>query len=154
MNLLNSTKKLARIGVSAVKEPSKTVQKTGAAVQKVGKKVGTASAETSKKAVKSTFINVKPKDGKPAERLENLYTGKRLNPIHGTAAAGLYLAGSNMKSSVERPFAQLQLAVQNNYAEIGSPNIMSYDGVGQQSAPKNLNANGSIVFGLHNMRKG
>lgn len=109
-----------------------------------------------KKIVKSSVIDVKDKKtGEVKKNLGNLYTGKKINPKHlaigGTAViGGQYLAAAHEQKTT----GHLKLATMNNYAEIGAPEIMNYDGVGQQKAPSDLNAHGSLVFGLHNGRKG
>lgn len=71
------------------------------------------------------------------------------------AVGGGYLAINNAKLGFEhKTIEPLRLATMNNYQEMGAPDVMMYDGVGQERAPKNLNADGSIVFGLHNNRRG
>ena len=144
MSILKNSKNLAKIGLKNAKS----------GIQKGGKVV------SDKVQIKKPFIDVKmidgkTKDGKNPKNIGNVWTGKRLNPVHVAGAGGLYLGGKTLKQSVEYNTIQpLQLATYNNYQEQGAPDIMSYDGVGQQAAPKNMNADGSIVFGLHNMRKG
>jgi hypothetical protein len=133
MAILNSAKNLAKIGIKA----------------KEGVKNGT------KKAIKSSVINAKDKDGNIKKTLGNVYTGKKLNPIHVGVVGGVFLGGQYAKKSMgHNSIEPLKLATMNNYQEMGAPDVMMYDGVGQERAPKNLNANGSIVFGLHNSRKG
>lgn len=112
------------------------------------KKIG---LDTTKKVAKSTFIDTKNKE----KTLGNFYTGKKLNPKHLAIGGGAFLGASTLKSSFEASTtAPIRLATMNDYQRMGASEIMSYDGVGQEPTPQNLNAHGSLVFGLHAGRKG
>lgn len=145
MSIFKNSKNLAKIGLTNTKS----------SIKKSGKAVAEKASQ-----LKSPIIDVKTIDGKTKSGLDpknagNLWTGKRINPVHFAGAGGAYLGGKFLAGSLKHETIQpLQLATYNNYQEQGAPDIMSYDGVGQQAAPKNMNADGSIVFGLHNMRKG
>lgn len=105
--------------------------------------------------VKSSVKNVKKVDGVESKRMGNMWTGKKINPLHLGVAGGLYLGAQSMGESINfKTKAGLDMAIANDYQNYGAPDVMSYDGVSQQRAPQNLNANGSLVFGLHNNRKG
>lgn len=139
MSILKNSKNLAKIGLSNAKSGVKK-----------GAKFVSDNAQ-----VKKPFIDVKAKDGKDPKNIGNVWTGKKINPVHFAGAGGVYLGGKMLEGSFKHNTIQkLELATYNDYQEYGAPDIMSYDGVGQQAAPKNMNADGSIVFGLHNMRKG
>lgn len=119
-------------------------------------KLGVKGAVNTTKFVGKTALkDVKRKDGQVSKTLGNIYTGKKLNPVHVGVASAAYLGGSFFKENVEhKSMKQLDLATKNDMQNYGAPDILSYDGVSQQRAPQNLNANGSLVFGLHNSRKG
>ncbi|EHL75788.1 MULTISPECIES: hypothetical protein [Bacillus cereus group] len=136
MAILNSLKKLAELGVLNTKIGSTMAVN------------GVKSAP--KKIIKSTFIDTKNKE----KSWRNLYTGKKLNPKHVLVAGGGYLAFKQAKFGYEYQMEPLKRATLNNYQYIGPPEIMMYDGVGQERVPKNLNVDGSIVFDLHNNRRG
>ncbi|MED3396437.1 MULTISPECIES: hypothetical protein [Bacillus cereus group] len=136
MAILNSLKKLAEIGVLNTKIGSTMAVN------------GVKSAP--KKIIKSTFIDTKNKK----KTLGNLYTGKRINPKHFAVIGGGYLAFNQAKMSFEYQMDPLKRATMNDFQYIGSPEIMMYDGVGQERVSKNLNVDGSIVFDLHNNRRG
>ncbi|MFE4029184.1 hypothetical protein ACFX4N_23805 [Priestia sp. YIM B13551] len=145
MAFVNGVRNLAKIGL----------QGTQKGMSKATEPVKKTSVKAAKKVAKTTFIDVKNKDGEVQKNLANFYTGKKLNPVHAAALGGAYLGGQSMYQSLQKQtITPLKLATMNDYQEIGAPDIMMYDGVGQDRAPKNLNADGSIVFGLHNMRKG
>lgn len=93
------------------------------------------------------------KDGNVVKSWDNLYTGKKLNPIYSTLGVGA-VAAANAVDYKASAFMAPITASQKNVEHGGPPEIMLYDGVGQQSAPNHLNANGSLVFGLHNQRRG
>lgn len=142
---LNSAVNLARVGISNLKAAPKTVAtKTGQGVVAGSKKIATSSV-----------IDRKGKDGNVQKTIGNLWTGKKINPVHLGLAGGAYLAGDAMLSGSQMNYQKpLELATMNNYQQQGAAEIMNYDGVAQQRAPQNLNATGDIVFGLHNGRKG
>ena len=154
MALLKNARNLNKIGLGAKNGLNKAKSAT--------KKAATSAKESSvgqfvSEKVQPTklFVDAKTNDGRPKERLDNLYTGKRINPWIGGAAGAVWFGGSFTKASWEHEvFAPIRRASNHDVQEYGSPDIMMYDGVGQQRAPKNLNADGSIVFGLHNMRRG
>ncbi|UOE58097.1 hypothetical protein [Cytobacillus oceanisediminis] len=101
------------------------------------------------------IVEAKPNKQGSISRMSNFYTGKRLNPLVVGGVGAAYLAGTNGKHAIEKNSIEpLRLATQRDVQHLGAPDIMMYDGVGQDKAPSNLNANGSIVFGLHNMRRG
>ncbi|WP_242283387.1 hypothetical protein PY144_03965 [Bacillus cereus] len=136
MAILNSLKKLAELGV-------------------LNTKIGSTMAVNAVKnapnnIIKSTFIDTKNKK----KTLGNLYTGKRINSKHFAAIGGGYLAFNQAKMSFEYQMEPLKRATMNDYQYIGSPEIMMYDGVGKERVSKNLNVDGSIVFDLHNNRRG
>lgn len=146
MAILNSAKNLAKIGLNKSKQASSVVASTS-------KKA--AVATVNKTQLKKPLINSVDKEGNIKSNLGNLYTGKKVNPLYVGAAAAAYLGGRNIYNSIESQTVKpLKLATMNNYQELGAPDVMMYDGVGQERAPRNLNANGSLVFGLHNSRKG
>ncbi|ACK61344.1 TPA: hypothetical protein ACGW6Y_005587 [Bacillus cereus] len=132
MAILNSIKNFAKIGVLNTKKAVNGVK------------------NAPNNIIKSTFIDTKNKK----KTLSNLYTGKRINPKHFAVVGGGYLAFNQAKMSFEYQIEPLKRATMNDYQYIGSPEIMMYDGVGQESVSKNLNVDGSIVFDLHNNRKG
>ena len=139
MSILRNSKNLAKIGLSNAKS---------------GAKKG-AKYVSDKAQIKKPFVDVKTKDGKNPKNIGNVWTGKKLNPLHVAGAGGLYVGAKALEGSFKHNTVQkLEIATYNDYQEYGSPDIMSYDGVGQKAAPKNMNADGSIVFGLHNLRKG
>ena len=109
-----------------------------------------------KSVLKSTVVAAKPDHvSGEVKRLSNFYTGKKLNPAWVAGIGGASILGSNMKHGFEQGASMpLQLATQRDMQYYGAPDIMMYDGVGQQRAPVDMNASGSIVFGLHNMRRG
>lgn len=146
MALIKGMKNLARIGVKNTKN----------VVNQYENGLVNATEHIGKMAqIKKPIIDVKDKEGNIKKSLGNLYTGKKANPLWVGAAGGAYLVGKNLYKSADKQTMQpLKLATMNNYQEIGAPDIMMYDGVGQERAPKNMNADGSIVFGLHNMRRG
>ncbi|PFB64476.1 hypothetical protein COK00_12120 [Bacillus cereus] len=148
MAILNSVKNLAKIGVQNTKIGTKMAAHS---VKNSPKTIANGVKNAPKNIVKSTFVDTKDKE----KTLSNFYTGKKLNPKHVMAVGGGYLAINNAKLGFEhKTIEPLRLATMNNYQEMGAPDIMMYDGVGQERAPKNLNADGSIVFGLHNNRRG
>lgn len=148
MAFYKNAKNLSKIGLSKT---------TGAAKKAaVGTKNAAGKFVSEKVQPTKLFVDVKtPKDGRPKERLENLYTGKKANPWV-VGAAGATLLGTSFTKDAwnHHVFGKLQKATNYDVQDYGAPDIMMYDGVGQERAPKNLNADGSIVFGLHNMRKG
>lgn len=89
------------------------------------------------------------------QRLSNLYTGKRLNPgVMGTLAGGYLVSKAGVETTKDTLFGEMDLATRN-YIGSGPADIMNYDGVDRRSStPKDLNATGDIVFGLHNQRRG
>lgn len=93
------------------------------------------------------------KEGNVVKTWDNLYTGKKLNPLYTTVGVGAVAAVTAAQVGVGKAMAPITSSL-SNVEHGGPPEIMLYDGVGQQSAPSNLNANGSLVFGLHNQRKG
>ncbi|MES9681839.1 hypothetical protein ABWK22_02740 [Gottfriedia acidiceleris] len=138
MSILNSSMNLAKIGLGAKKGAEKV-----------------AKATAKKAQIKKPIVNSLDKNGEIKKSLSNVYTGKKLNPVYVGAAATAYLGFKQAKHGFEtKTIAPLKLATMSNYQEQGAPDVMMYDGVGQDRAPKNLNANGSLVFGLHNSRKG
>lgn len=92
-------------------------------------------------------------DGNVVKRWDNLYTGKKLNPLYTTIGVGAVTAVTAAQIEAGKTMAPITSSIRN-VEHGGPPEIMLYDGVGQQSAPSNLNANGNLVFGLHNQRKG
>ncbi|EJQ11512.1 hypothetical protein ABHP49_002352 [Bacillus cereus] len=131
MAILNSIKNFAKIGVLNTKKAVNSVK------------------NTPNNIIKSTFIDTKNKK----KTLANLYTGKKLNPKHVAVVGGGYLAFNQAKMGYEYQMAPLKQATMNNYKYIGPPEIMMYDGVGQERIPKDSNVDGSIVFDLHNNRR-
>lgn len=133
-------------------------------LKSIGSKVSKtwdAPYELTKKGVKKTLkhekygpiINAKEINGE-TQRMENFYTGKKMSPLWVGGAGLAFLAGSNAKNSFEHNVTmQIGLATKNA-EHYGKPDVLMYDGVSQERAPKNLNAEGSLVMGLHNMRKG
>lgn len=135
MAILNSAKNLAKIGIKNTKKGSKII--------------------SDKAQIKKPIVDARNKDKTIKKNLGNIYTGKKLNPLYVGAAGAAYLGVKNAKHSIGHSSIEpLKLATMSNYQELGAPDAMMYDGVGQERAPKNLNANGSLVFGLHNSRKG
>lgn len=132
MAILNSIKNFAKIGVLNTKKAVNGVK------------------NAPNNIIKSTFIDTKNKK----KTLANLYTGKKLNPKHVAVVGGGYLAFNQAKMGYEYQMGPLKRATMNDYQYIGLPEIMMYDGVGQERGSKNLNVDGSIVFDLHNNRKG
>lgn len=102
------------------------------------------------------IVDKKDKDGNIMKTWDNLYTGKKLNNLYGVAGAGAILGAAYVSSEVATsPYLRPLSIARKNVEQGGPPEIMMYDGVGQQqSAPRNLNANGDLVFGLHNQRRG
>lgn len=154
---------LAKIGVNTGKSVANTAKKVPGAIPKnkqelraAGRGVLNAGAAVPKNIVKSTFKDVVGKDGLPDKKLGNFYTGKKINPIHLGVGGAAAIGGSFMVGGANSHYKEpLRLATMNNYQEYGAPDVMSYDGVSQgSSTPRNLNATGDIVFGLHNGRKG
>lgn len=99
------------------------------------------------------FVNKLDDDGNVAKTWDNLYTGKKLNPLYTTIGVGAVTAVTAAQIKAGKTIAPIASSIRN-VEHGGPPEIMLYDGVGQQSAPSNLNANGNLVFGLHNQRKG
>ncbi|MGL4820582.1 MAG: hypothetical protein ACRC5C_11475 [Bacilli bacterium] len=104
------------------------------------------------KGVKNrTKLFVPRKDGK--EAWDNLYTGKRMNPLwQGVALAG-GASYMGMTGGIDYQMLSLETKANNNVS-MGKADIHSYDGSTQAPAPKNLNATGDITLGLHRIRKG
>ncbi|MEX3713539.1 hypothetical protein ABFV99_14140 [Cytobacillus horneckiae] len=112
-------------------------------------------AVADKVQIKKPFIDVKDKNGDVQKKLGNFYTGKKINPLYVGGAGAAYLVGKQTFKDVEKStIGPLNLATKNDYQHLGAPDVMMYDGVGQERAPSNMNAEGNLVFGLHNMRKG
>jgi hypothetical protein len=97
-------------------------------------------------------------DAKEGPAWHNLYTGKKMNNnpllIGGVAAAAFGIAAAKAESHKELSMGQLKRGATFDVGYLGKPDIMEADGVGSGGAPRNLNAEGSIVFGLHNGRRG
>lgn len=147
MSILKNATNLSKIGLNKTRGVAKNAA--------VGTKNAASKFVSEKVQPKKIFIDAKDRDGKPKERLDNLYTGKRANPwVVGTVGAGLMGVNFAKDGWNHHVFGQLERATNYDVQEYGAPDVMMYDGVGQERAPKNLNANGSLVFGLHNMRKG
>ncbi|MEK1829092.1 hypothetical protein AAAC51_08035 [Priestia megaterium] len=145
MAVLNRLKDLGKIGSPKVKELASSTKQA----------IKEAPAKTGKKIVKSTIKDVKPDKNGKTKKLQNLYTGKKLNPLHVSAVGLGYMGYQATKEGLQaNTLTPIKLATMNDYQEIGAPDIMMYDGVSQERAPRNLNADGSLVFGLHNMRRG
>lgn len=145
MALFNKAKNLKKIGF---KERANQLE------DKIDRKIVQGLKSDKLKKVRPV-IDAKSRNGQPKERLSNFYTGKRANPLWVGAIGGGYLMTKNTMASYDKEVTMpLKLATQNavNY---GPPDIMSADGVDQESsAPRDLNASGDIVFGLHNRRRG
>jgi hypothetical protein len=152
--ILQSAAQLYKIGMKGANAAKGTLKDSH--IGKVADATEEALYNGTKKLIKSQkygpITNAKEIDG-TTKRAENLWTRKKLNPAWVVGASGAYIAGSNMKSSMEKQTLPLKLATMNP-TQYGAPDIMSYDGVAQNRAPKNMNADGSLVFGLHNMRRG
>lgn len=99
------------------------------------------------------FKDVTDKEGNIQKKLSNLYTGKKINPLYVAGAGAGYLAIDNAKEGFRVQLTPLDIATRNVEYQ-GSPDIMMYDGVRQSSSPRNLNATGDVVLGLHNKRRG
>lgn len=140
MAIINGMKNLTKIGLQGTKQGAKK----------------SAQYVNSKVQIKKPFIDtVDKKTGEVGKKtMSNFYTGKKANPFYVGGAGAIYLAGTNAYKGTQVPLDRLKLATMNDFQNYGAPDVMMYDGVAQQQAPKNLNADGSLVFGLHNSRKG
>lgn len=89
------------------------------------------------------------------ERLSNLYTGKKMNPLWVGGVAGGYVGTRSAFSMATEPIQKVDHLATNVVGQ-GQAEVLSYDGVSNEGsmAPPNLNATGDIVFGLHNRRRG
>lgn len=126
-------------------------------VKKASKSKNVSSSTGEKTKRFKLFVDKLDDEGNVVKSIDNIYTGKKLNPIYslgGTlAVAGVTAAQIEADRSMAPIMAPIK-ASKKNVEHIGSPEIMLYDGVGQESAPRNLNAHGDLVFGLHNQRRG
>lgn len=148
MAVIGGIKNLTKIGLKNLEKGRENMLKTGDKF---------TNRAINKAQFTKPFINtVDKKTGEVGkESLHNLYTGKRANPVWVAGIGATYIGAQNLKQGYKANTTdRLQLATMNNYQELGAPDIMMYDGVAQNSAPQNLNADGSLVFGLHNSRKG
>ena len=151
MAFYKNVKNLSNIGLKGVAKSAATGTKKAA----VGAKNASGKFISEKVRPTKVFVDASTSGGRPKERLDNLYTGKKVNPwLAGGAGAALLTASSAKQAWNYEVFGKLEKATNYDVQEYGAPDIMMYDGVGQERAPRNLNANGSLVFGLHNMRKG
>lgn len=177
MGVLRTAGKLARIGFGTAAAIDRVGEKgldaTVKGVTKVTKAVASASKKVpipkpvaervkagsdfvaGKAQIKKPFVDVVDKEGNVKKSLGNLYTGKRMNSLYVAGGGAAFLAINNSKHGLETKMAPLELATKNDFQYLGSPDILMYDGVGQKpNTPKNLNASGDVVFGLHNSRRG
>lgn len=163
MAIINGMKNLTKIGLQSAKQGAKKGIKgaekldktlTNGAVKKGTKK--SAQYINSKAQFTKPFIDVVDKEtGEVGKKtMHNFYTGKKANPLYVGVIGGGYLAATNAYKGTQVPLDRLKLATMNDFQNYGAPDVMMYDGVSQDQAPKNLNADGSLVFGLHNSRKG
>ncbi|MDK2600729.1 hypothetical protein QO179_24855 [Bacillus stercoris] len=101
-------------------------------------------------AAKGTIAGAKKmvKDTKPG--IANLWTGKRESGV-GIAAAWTVAAGYGGYQTLK----QTTLAPRTGEVSYGgTAPIMNAEGVGSTTQAPTLGANGNMVFGLHNARKG
>lgn len=148
MAVIGGIKNLTKIGLKNLEKGRQEVLKAGETV---------TNKTLNKAQFTKPFIDtVDKKTGEVgAQKLSNFYTGKKANPVWVAGIGATYLGAKNIhEGTKESTTGRLQLATMNDFQEIGAPDIMMYDGVSQNSAPKNMNADGSLVFGLHNSRKG
>lgn len=125
----------------------------GASGSKIMKSAASMEQKFKLKEKAKPFVDKKEKDGSIKKSWDTLYTGKKLNPLYTTVGVGAIAAMTATQIHVGKSMAPITSSMKN-VEHIGSPEIMLYDGVGQQSAPNHLNANGNLVFGLHNQRRG
>lgn len=93
--------------------------------------------------------------------LSNGYTGYKMsafgNHATGWGAMGVAVAGGAMMGHGSMPGLEGVQTRANKVGEVsygGHPAVMDADGMGSPSQAPSLGASGSLVFGLHNGRKG
>jgi hypothetical protein len=96
-------------------------------------------------------------DDKAGKAWHNGFTGKKMSNHWSLYTAGIAVGAAaygvnEWKRAAELP--KLKKGAQFDVGYIGRPDVMEADGVGSAPAPRNLNATGDIVFGLHNGRRG
>ena len=137
-------------------------------------KIMKESAEEGADFVKQNASKLLIKNSRHGKRLDNLYTGKKINGFTVGAAAlgvGALMTGGLQNMTGEKAVTQNEtgdlksifdinstLSVRANLptAEQAVNPSMSADGtagVASSKAPT-LNANGNMVFGMHNLRNG
>lgn len=137
-------------------------------------KIMKESAEEGADFVKQNASKLLIKNSRHGKRLDNLYTGKKINGFTVGAAAlgvGALMTGGLQNMTGEKAVTQNEtgdlksifdinstLSVRANLtmAEQAVSPSMSADGtagVASSKAPT-LNANGNMVFGMHNLRNG
>jgi hypothetical protein len=116
---------------------------------RIGKAIGSATGKFAKRLIV---------DAKEGPAWHNLYTGKKMNNnpllVGGVAVAALAYGSAQAEGKKELAMGQLKRGATYDVGYLGKPDILEADGVGSGNAPRNLNAEGSIVFGLHNGRRG
>lgn len=137
-------------------------------------KIMKESAEEGADFVKQNASKLLIKDSRHGKRLDNLYTGKKLNGFTVGAAAlgvGALMTGGFQNMTGEKAVTQSgtgdlksifdvnsTLSVRANLpmAEQAVNPSMSADGTAGATTSKapTLNANGNMVFGMHNLRNG
>lgn len=137
-------------------------------------KIMKESAEEGADFVKQNASKLLIKDSRHGKRLDNLYTGKKLNGFTVGAAAlgvGALMTGGLQNMTGEKTVTQSgtgdlksifdvnsTLSVRANLpmAEQAVNPSMSADGTAGATTSKapTLNANGNMVFGMHNLRNG
>lgn len=137
-------------------------------------KIMKESAEEGADFVKQNASKLLIKDSRHGKRLDNLYTGKKINGFTvgaATLGVGALMTGGLQNMTGEKSVTQngtgdlksvfdinSTLSVRANLpmAEQAVNPSMSADGtagVASSKAPT-LNANGNMVFGMHNLRNG
>lgn len=115
----------------------------GFARDPIGKTVDRAVAAPAAWTLKNSVRDTTPSMG-------NLWTGKKESALGVGAAwgiAGGYTAYNVIKENQINPRV-------GTVSYTGTAPAMDYDGVGSTTNAPTLNASGSMVFGLHNSRKG
>ena len=137
-------------------------------------KIMKESAEEGADFVKQNASKLLIKNSRHGKRLDNLYTGKKINGFTVGAAAlgvGALMTGGLQNMTGEKAVTQngtgdlksifdinstLSVRANLTMAEQAVNPSMSADGVAGVASSKapTLNANGNMVFGMHNLRNG